>query len=107
MTAETKAGIEIEDTTATGSCCSSTGSCHDSAADAQADGITTVYQVTGMTCGHCEGAVSSEISELPGVSSVTAVAATGQVTVVSKAPLDEAAVRAAVDEAGYELVGRA
>ncbi|MFJ8658811.1 heavy-metal-associated domain-containing protein [Streptomyces sp. NPDC093795] len=66
--------------------------------------LTTVYQVKGMTCGHCEGAVSGEISELPGVSSVTAVAATGQVTVVSAAPLDEEAVRAAVDEAGYELV---
>ncbi|MEU7293417.1 cation transporter [Streptomyces exfoliatus] len=66
--------------------------------------LTTVYQVKGMTCGHCEGAVSGEISALPGVSSVTAVAATGQVTVVSAAPLDEEAVRAAVDEAGYELV---
>ena len=44
--------------------------------------------------------------ELPGVSSVTAVAATGEVTVVSSAPLDEAAVRAAVDEAGFELVGQ-
>ncbi|MFJ5139799.1 heavy-metal-associated domain-containing protein [Streptomyces sp. NPDC088707] len=66
--------------------------------------LTTVYQVKGMTCGHCEGAVSSEISGIPGVSSVTAVASTGQVTVVSAAPLDEEAVRAAVDEAGYELV---
>ncbi|MEU5215874.1 cation transporter [Streptomyces sp. NPDC020807] len=66
--------------------------------------LTTVYQVKGMTCGHCEGAVSSEISELPGVSSVTAVAKTGEVTVVSAAPLDVEAVRAAVDEAGYELV---
>ncbi|MGW6392121.1 heavy-metal-associated domain-containing protein [Streptomyces sp. NPDC055103] len=66
--------------------------------------LTTVYQVKGMTCGHCEGAVAGEISELPGVSSVTAVAKTGEVTVVSAAPLDEAAVRAAVDEAGYELV---
>ncbi|GGZ17730.1 heavy-metal-associated domain-containing protein [Streptomyces poonensis] len=69
--------------------------------------VTTVYKVTGMTCGHCEGAVSGEISELPGVSSVKAVAATGEVTVVSAAALDEEAVRAAVDEAGYELVGRA
>ncbi|MFD9029775.1 heavy-metal-associated domain-containing protein [Streptomyces sp. NPDC059567] len=69
--------------------------------------LTTVYQVKGMTCGHCEGAVSSEISEIAGVSSVTAVAATGQVTVVSETPLDEAAVRAAVDEAGYELVDQA
>ncbi|MFF3289652.1 heavy-metal-associated domain-containing protein [Streptomyces sp. NPDC003023] len=107
MTAETKTGIEIEATQATGSCCSPTGSCHDTAADQQAGGVTTVYQVTGMTCGHCEGAVSSEISEIPGVTSVTAVAATGQVTVVSEAPLDEAAVRAAVDEAGYELAGSA
>lgn len=68
---------------------------------------TTVYRVTGMTCGHCEGAVTSEISALPGVSSVKAVAATGEVTVVSATPLDEAAVRDAVDEAGYELAGRA
>ncbi|MDV5145796.1 cation transporter [Streptomyces sp. SBC-4] len=66
--------------------------------------LTTVYQVKGMTCGHCEGAVAGEISELAGVVSVTAVASTGQVTVVSAAPLDEDAVRAAVDEAGYELV---
>ncbi|WP_030249952.1 heavy-metal-associated domain-containing protein [Streptomyces violens] len=69
--------------------------------------VTTTYKVTGMTCGHCEGAVKQEISEIAGVSSVEAVAATGLVTVVSQAPLDEEAVRAAVDEAGYELVGQA
>ncbi|MFF7437034.1 cation transporter [Streptomyces sp. NPDC008122] len=66
--------------------------------------LTTVYQVKGMTCGHCEGAVSSEISAIPGVSSVTAVAKTGEVTVVSAAALDREAVAAAVDEAGYELI---
>ena len=69
--------------------------------------VTTVYKVSGMSCGHCEGAVSGELSELPGVTSVKAVAATGEVTVVSAAALDEEAVRAAVDEAGFELVGRA
>ncbi|WP_309063473.1 heavy-metal-associated domain-containing protein [Streptomyces sp.] len=69
--------------------------------------VTAVYKVSGMSCGHCEGAVSGEISEIPGVSSVKAIAATGEVTVVSAAPLDEAAVRAAVDEAGFELVGKA
>ncbi|WP_329134405.1 heavy-metal-associated domain-containing protein [Streptomyces sp. NBC_00670] len=69
------------------------------------NGVTTVYKVSGMSCGHCEGAVGSEISELAGVSSVKAVASSGEVTVVSAAPLDEAAVRAAVDEAGFELVG--
>ncbi|MET7452432.1 heavy-metal-associated domain-containing protein [Streptomyces sp. NPDC005574] len=69
--------------------------------------VTTVYQVTGMSCGHCEGSVSSEISEIPGVTSVKAVASTGEVTVVSAAPLDQAAVRAAVDEAGFELATEA
>ncbi|MFI1353141.1 heavy-metal-associated domain-containing protein [Streptomyces sp. NPDC020898] len=68
--------------------------------------VTTVYKVSGMSCGHCEGSVSGEISELAGVTSVQAVASTGEVTVVSEAPLDEAAVGAAVDEAGFELVGR-
>ncbi|MEU9103653.1 cation transporter [Streptomyces xanthophaeus] len=68
---------------------------------------TTVYRVTGMTCGHCEGAVTSELSALPGVSSVKAVAATGEVTVVSAAELADEDVRAAVDEAGYEFAGRA
>ncbi|WP_030418195.1 heavy-metal-associated domain-containing protein [Streptomyces sp. SCSIO 75703] len=67
--------------------------------------VTTLYKVSGMSCGHCEGAVSGEISEIPGVVSVKAVAPAGEVTVVSAAPLDEAAVRAAVDEAGFELTG--
>ncbi|MPY61424.1 heavy-metal-associated domain-containing protein [Streptomyces spongiae] len=69
--------------------------------------VTTVYKVSGMSCGHCEGAVSSEISEITGVTSVQAVASSGEVTVVSTAPLDEEAVRAAVDEAGFDLVGEA
>ncbi|MEU5279546.1 cation transporter [Streptomyces asoensis] len=69
--------------------------------------VTTVYKVSGMSCGHCEGAVSGELSELSGVTSVKAVASTGEVTVVSAAALDEETVRAAVDEAGFELVGRA
>ncbi|MFF5155658.1 heavy-metal-associated domain-containing protein [Streptomyces sp. NPDC000348] len=69
--------------------------------------VTAVYKVSGMSCGHCEGAVSGEISRLSGVGSVRAVASSGEVTVVSAAPLDEEAVRAAVDEAGFELVGKA
>ncbi|MER5576213.1 heavy-metal-associated domain-containing protein [Streptomyces massasporeus] len=69
--------------------------------------VTTVFKVSGMSCGHCEGAVSGEISQIPGVSSVTAVAKSGEVTVVSAAPIDDKAVRDAVDEAGFELAGRA
>ncbi|MFH9818571.1 heavy-metal-associated domain-containing protein [Streptomyces sp. NPDC017230] len=88
-----------------GSCCGScgTGTTSD---DVQDVGVTTVYKVSGMTCGHCEGAVSKEISALEGVTAVSAVAKTGEVTVTSATPLDEQAVRAAVDEAGYELVGQ-
>ncbi|GAA3621930.1 heavy-metal-associated domain-containing protein [Streptomyces sp. S1A] len=69
--------------------------------------VTTTYKVTGMTCGHCEGAVNSEVSEIDGVTEVKAVASTGLVTVTSTRELDDEAVRAAVDEAGYELAGRA
>ncbi|MEW2609110.1 heavy-metal-associated domain-containing protein [Streptomyces sp. NPDC047880] len=69
--------------------------------------VTTVFKVSGMSCGHCEGAVSGEISRIPGVSSVTAVAKSGEVTVVSATPIDDEAVRSAVDEAGFELAGRA
>ncbi|MFE8006093.1 heavy-metal-associated domain-containing protein [Streptomyces sp. NPDC057418] len=101
MTAET------DTPRATGSCCSSTGSCHDKAAEVQVGGVTAVYEVKGMTCGHCEGAVSEEISGIEGVTSVKAEASSGRVTVASAAPLSEDAVRAAVDEAGYELVGLA
>ncbi|CAM5430007.1 hypothetical protein SALBM311S_06994 [Streptomyces alboniger] len=77
------------------------------AADARTGQVATVYKVSGMTCGHCEGAVSQEVSALDGVTAVTAVAKSGEVTITSAAPLDEEAVRAAVDEAGYELVGTA
>ncbi|WNZ07676.1 heavy-metal-associated domain-containing protein [Streptomyces sp. 11x1] len=93
--------------TNSGSCCSSDGSCGSgTGTDVQGVGVTTVYKVSGMTCGHCEGAVSQEISALEGVTAVQAIAKTGEVTVASAVPLDEEAVRAAVDEAGYELVGR-
>lgn len=64
---------------------------------------TSEYTVTGMTCGHCAQAVTSEISELPGVADVQVDIASGAVTVTSAAPLAEDSVRAAVDEAGYAL----
>ncbi|AGZ39105.1 heavy-metal-associated domain-containing protein [Actinoplanes friuliensis] len=65
--------------------------------------VTSTYTVSGMTCSHCVQAVTSEISGLPGVDAVQVDLATGAVTVTSEALLAEDAVRAAVDEAGYEL----
>lgn len=66
--------------------------------------VQTIYTVSGMTCGHCVNSVQAEVSQIPGVGEVQVDLASGTVTVTSGAPLDEAAVRAAVDEAGYELV---
>jgi copper ion binding protein len=66
--------------------------------------ITTTFQVEGMSCGHCVNSVQSEVSAIAGVSAVEVDLATGQVTVTSAAPIDADAVRAAVDEAGYEVV---
>ena len=68
---------------------------------------TAVFTVSGMSCGHCEKSVSEEISSLPGVTGVSADAKAGTVTVASEHPLEDEAVRGAVDEAGYQLVGRA
>ena len=67
---------------------------------------TTTLHVTGMTCGHCVNAVTSELSALDGVSNVSVdLVAGGTSSVVVESardiPLDE--LRAAVDEAGYEL----
>ena len=67
---------------------------------------TTTYSVAGMTCGHCMSAVTEELTKLPGVTEVTIdlnVGGTSAVHVTSASTLDEAAVREAVDEAGYEL----
>ncbi|MFI2486171.1 heavy-metal-associated domain-containing protein [Promicromonospora kroppenstedtii] len=63
---------------------------------------TSEYQVTGMTCGHCEMSVRGEVSRLPGVEQVDVSAATGRLVVSSAEALDEATVLAAVDEAGYQ-----
>ncbi|MCD7050568.1 heavy-metal-associated domain-containing protein [Rhodococcus sp. BH2-1] len=62
------------------------------------------YLVKGMTCQHCAAAVTEEISELSGVTSVDVDVDSGRVVVESQSPLDTIAVAAAVTEAGYDLV---
>jgi copper chaperone len=66
---------------------------------------TQSYVVQGMTCGHCVGAVTEEVSGIPGVCDVRVDLPSGVVTVESDAPLDDAEVVAEVDEAGYAVVG--
>jgi len=65
---------------------------------------TSTFTVTGMTCGHCVRSVTEEVSDIPGVLDVQVDLATGRLTVSSTTPLDASAVRAAVEEAGYQLV---
>jgi copper chaperone len=65
---------------------------------------TSTWTVTGMTCGHCVASVKEEVGELDGVTAVDVDLDSGAVTVTSEQPLDDAAVRAAVEEAGYAVV---
>jgi copper chaperone len=64
---------------------------------------TQTYTVTGMTCGHCVASVTEEVQEVPGIEDVDVVLESGSLTITSSEPVDEAAVRAAVEEAGYHL----
>ncbi|GAA2122148.1 heavy-metal-associated domain-containing protein [Kitasatospora saccharophila] len=89
------------------SCCSTDGTCSTTATAAAPAAVTTVFTVAGMTCGHCEQAVGKAIGALEGVRAVRVDVRGGLVSVDSAAEPDDAAVRAAVDEAGYELTGRA
>jgi copper chaperone CopZ len=68
---------------------------------------TTTYKVTGMTCEHCVGAVTSELTSLGGVTQVTidlVPDGVSLVTVTSEASLPAGAVTEALDEAGGYLL---
>ncbi|MBL7498532.1 heavy-metal-associated domain-containing protein [Frankia sp. CNm7] len=64
--------------------------------------VTSEYQVTGMSCGHCETAVREEVGRIDGVTDIEVSARTGLLVVTAAEPLDDTRVLAAVDEAGYE-----
>lgn len=64
------------------------------------DQTEKTYTVQGMTCGHCELSVTEEVSEVAGVASVETDRSTGKLVVRGK-DVDDAAIRAAVAEAGY------
>jgi len=71
---------------------------------------TTTWTVVGMTCAHCVAAVTEQVSALPGVRGVDVELVDGGASLVrvhADEPPAEDAVRAAVDEAGYELNGSA
>ncbi|MGW0117653.1 cation transporter [Streptomyces sp. NPDC003327] len=97
-----------------GSCCSPDHSCSTTTAagtaataTAVAETTATTYAVSGMTCGHCRTAITASVGALDGVVSVDVDLAGGLVTVTTGGEPDDTAIAAAIDDAGYELTGRA
>jgi copper chaperone len=62
---------------------------------------TTAYIVPGMSCGHCKSAIEAEVALVPGVVAVNADPESKHVVV--EGDVDDVAVRAAIDRAGYDI----
>ncbi len=89
--------------------CSCSPAAHNDAVSApwQGSPVTEEYLVTGMTCSHCVASVAEELSAVDGVEGVEVdlhVGGQSRVSISSTAPIDPDTVRAAVEEAGYQLV---
>lgn len=67
--------------------------------------MSTTYSVPGVSCGHCKSAIEGEVGKLDGISMVEVDVDAKTMTV--EGDVDEATLAAAVDEAGYDLAGRA
>lgn len=65
---------------------------------------TNEYQVTGMTCGHCETSIREEVEKIAGVEGIEVSSKTGALIVEGSDAVDDAQVLAAVEEAGYSAV---
>lgn len=65
---------------------------------------TTTFLVPGMTCGHCTGAVTDELSKINGVTNVDVDLDSKKVTIESEAVVEWLVIVGAVDEAGFEAV---
>lgn len=63
------------------------------------------YTIAGMSCQHCVAAVTEEVGAIAGVTDVQVDLSTGRLRVTSAIPLDDSAVRVAIEEAGYEVAG--
>lgn len=66
--------------------------------------FSETFVVMGMTCQHCVNAVTEEVEALPGVHRVAVDLPAGRVSLTAERPVDPRALRAAIDEAGYQLV---
>ena len=66
--------------------------------------MQTTIKIQGMSCGHCEGKVNTELGKLLGVSEVKAVATEGIAIITSTDTLNADEVSRAVSAAGYQVV---
>lgn len=66
--------------------------------------VTVEHTVTGMTWGHCEMSVREGVQQVAGVSAIDVSAAAGRLFVSGEQPIDDTAILAAVEEAGYQAV---
>ncbi len=65
--------------------------------------MTATYSVPAISCDHCKHAIETEVAKVPGVDRVEVDVASKTVAVDGSA--DDAAIRAAIDEAGYDVAG--
>jgi copper chaperone len=65
---------------------------------------TEVFKVEGMSCEHCVNAITGEVNKLSGIEQVIVDLKANTVTITAD-PVDRSAVEAAIDEAGYTVVG--
>ncbi|UIX29338.1 heavy-metal-associated domain-containing protein [Streptomyces sp. GQFP] len=91
------------------SCCTPDNSCNagNTEQSVAIEGVRTLYAVSGMTCGHCKDTLTTAIGALDGVSRVEVDLEAGQVAVISAAEPDDKVIAGVVDDAGYEVTGRA
>ena len=68
--------------------------------------VTTTFQVPGMTCGHCRGAVTDELNKITGVTKIEVDLDTKIVSIESESQVEWELIAAAIDEAGFEAIGR-
>ena len=103
----TTGDLQITDANASCACCAAPANTTEAEATAPAAAVNEEFLVSGMTCGHCVSSVTEELSSLDGVEGVDIKLNAGgvsRVTVASAGPIDAEAVRAAVSEAGYDVV---
>lgn len=68
--------------------------------------VTTTFEVPGMTCGHCTGAVTDELNKIMGVTKIEVDLDTKIVSIESESQVEWELIAAAIDEAGFEAIGR-